>query len=267
MPAGDAGDAMELAVLAEDHGWDGFFVWEPVWGADAWVMLAAAAVRTERIRLGTMLTPVSRRKPWELASQTATVDRLSNGRLILTVGLGAVDTGFAAFGEETDRRIRAELLDEGLAIVTGLWQGQPFSYEGRHYRVSPTEFVPAPPPVQEPIPIWAVGAWRRERSMQRARRYQGLVPTVIDERGARTPTVAELAQITAELRVDRPGVHYDVVVEGETPAADVAADEVYPWAAAGATWWLETCWWAAQSDSPGEAAAHRLRAGPPRRTG
>src|SRR5512137_3126801 len=104
LPYGDARIAADFAQAAEAAGWDGFFVWEPVWGNDAWVMLTAAAMCTERIRLGTMLTPLSRMKPWKLASETATLDNLSNGRLILSVGLGATDTGFAEFGEETDRK-------------------------------------------------------------------------------------------------------------------------------------------------------------------
>ncbi len=103
LPYGDAQTAAELAAQAEQAGWDGFFVWEPVWGLDAWVLLTAAAMRTERIRLGTMLSPLSRMRPWKLASETATLDNLSNGRVILSVGLGALDTGFAEFGAVTDR--------------------------------------------------------------------------------------------------------------------------------------------------------------------
>ncbi|MDQ3737858.1 MAG: LLM class flavin-dependent oxidoreductase [Actinomycetota bacterium] len=104
VPWADATEVGELAEAAESNGWDGLFVWEPVWGVDAWVSLGLAAARTSRIRLGTMLTPPSRRRPWELASQVATVDRISDGRVTLSVGLGAVDSGFAAFGEECDRR-------------------------------------------------------------------------------------------------------------------------------------------------------------------
>ena len=99
VPWGDAADVADLAAAAEDAGWDGLFVWEPVWGVDAWVSLGLAAARTSRIRLGTLLTPPSRRRPWELASQVATVDRLSGGRVNLSVGLGAPDTGMQAFGE------------------------------------------------------------------------------------------------------------------------------------------------------------------------
>jgi len=131
-PIGGPRDVADLAYEAEQDGWDGFFVWEPVWGFDAWVMLAAAAVRTGRIKLGTMITPVSRMRPWKLASETVALDHLSQGRLILSAGLGAINNGFAEFGEETDRKVRAELLDEGLEILTGLWKGQPFRYEGKH---------------------------------------------------------------------------------------------------------------------------------------
>ena len=184
LPFVDARTAADLAREAETHGWDGVFVADTVWGIDPWVTLAAAAMTTERVRLGTMLTPVSRRRPWKLAAETATLDNLSGGRVILAAGLGAPDTGFAEFGEETGRRKRAELLDEGLDIVTGLWRGQPFSHDGEHYTVRPTEFFPPPAPVQRPrIPIWVVGAWYRQRSMRRALRYDGLLPNVLDENG------------------------------------------------------------------------------------
>ena len=148
LPWGDARTAADLAAIAERHGWHGFFVWEPVWGVDAWVALAAAAMVTTRIRLGTMLTPLPRRRPWDLAGQAATLDNLSGGRVILSVGLGAAHAGWLAFEPDPGRRIRAQLLDEGLDVVTGLWAGQPFEYEGRHYRVTPSDFMPPPPPVQ-----------------------------------------------------------------------------------------------------------------------
>src|SRR5262245_56582504 len=135
LPSGDARTVADLAVEAEQAGWDGLFVCEPVWGIDAWVALTAAAMQTSRIRLGTMLSPISRMRPWKLASETATLDNLSNGRVILAVGLGAVETGFEAFGEVTDRKTRAELMDESLDIVTGLWQGQPFNYSGQYYQI------------------------------------------------------------------------------------------------------------------------------------
>ena len=184
LPMGDARQVADLAQAAEKAGWDGIFVWEPVWGIDAWVCLTAAAMRTTRIRLGTMLTPLSRMRPWKLASETMTLDLLSDGRVILAVGLGAVDTGFVEFGEETERKKRAELLDEGLEILTGLWKGQPFQFAGQHYQVKPVEFMPPPPPVQQPrIPIWVVGAWPSKKSMARALRWDGLLPNVLKPGG------------------------------------------------------------------------------------
>ena len=167
VPWGDADDVGDLAAAAEEADWDGLFVWEPIWGVDAWISLGLAAVRTSKIRLGTLLTPPSRRRPWELASQVATVDRLSNGRVTLSVGLGAIDSGFETFGEECDRRIRAELMDECLDVMCGLWDGQPFAYDGAHYQVEPTEFPTIGNVVQAPrVPIWCVAAAGREKSLQ-----------------------------------------------------------------------------------------------------
>ena len=265
LPRGDARDAAELAREAERAGWDGFFVSDLLWGIDAWVSLAAAAMRTERIRLGTLLSPLSRMRPWKLASETVTLDHLSGGRVILAVGLGAIDTGFAAFGEVTDRKTRAELLDEGLDILTGLWRGQPFRYRGRHYTVEPTTFPAPPPPLQRPrIPIWVAAAWPSARSMRRALRYDGILPMVLGEDGATRQAMPDdvraIAAFAAARRHD--ATPFDVVVEGETPGDDpaAAADRVRSWAAAGATWWIETRW-SAESLAPVRA---RIAQGPPR---
>lgn len=268
LPSGDARVAAEMAVVAEAAGWDGFFVWEPVWGVDAWVCLTAAAMRTERIRLGTMLSPISRMRPWELAGKATTLDQLSGGRVILSVGLGAVDTGFAEFGEVTDRKTRAELMDEGLDIVTGLWRGQPFAFQGKHYTIKPTGFAPAPPPVQQPrIPIWVVGAWPRPKSMRRVLKYDGILPMVIGGDGA--PRQADpdairgIREYVAENRTET--TPFDIVVEGATPGDDPAraADMVRPWAEAGATWWIEALWglpdWPVQTDD----VRRRAEQGPP----
>jgi alkanesulfonate monooxygenase SsuD/methylene tetrahydromethanopterin reductase-like flavin-dependent oxidoreductase (luciferase family) len=268
LSTGGPREAAEIAREAEAAGWDGFFVWEPVWGWDAWVALSAAAMVTERIRLGTMLSPLSRMRPWKLAGEAASVDHLSGGRVILSVGLGAIDSGFEAFGEVTDRKTRAELLDEGLDIVTGLWRGQPFTYDGRHYRVRETSFLPPPPPVQQPrIPIWVVGAWKRERSMRRALRYDGLLPNVLDADGKGreiTPDdVRAMAAYVAEERTD--STPFDVVIEGETPGEDPAraAEEVDPLAQAGMTWWLEARW-SISSPTVLDDLRKRVAQGPPR---
>ena len=264
MPFGDALAAAELAQLAEQAGWDAFFVYEMIWGVDAWVSLTAAAMRTERIRLGTMLTPLPWREPWKLASETATLDRLSGGRLILAVGLGAVDTGTGAFGLPTDRRRRAELLDEGLEVLTGLWSGQPFGFQGQHYHLTPAP-RPAPTPAQRPrIPIWVVGAWPRERSMRRALRYDGVLPNVMGDAGMRAPTVEDVRAMSAFVAARRSeSTPYDIVVEGTTPGDDPAraAATTRPWAEAGATWWIEGPWqWADDR----EAVRRRIEQGPPR---
>jgi alkanesulfonate monooxygenase SsuD/methylene tetrahydromethanopterin reductase-like flavin-dependent oxidoreductase (luciferase family) len=271
LPWGDARTAADLAALAEHHGWDGFFVFESVWGVDAWVMLAAAAMTTSRIRLGTLLTPLPRRRPWDLAGQTAAVDNLSGGRVILSVGLGAVHGGWLAFEPDPGRRVRAELLDEGLDVLTGLWGGPPFEYDGKHYRVTPSDFMPPPSPVQRPrIPIWVVGGWPSVRSMARAARYDGWLPNVLRKGTAGPSTPADIRAGTEWIRDFRTveGLRvdgYDVICEGTTPGDDpeAGAAQVRPWAEAGATWWIEADW-----GQPREAvrdyAEQRLALGPPR---
>ena len=266
LPFGDAQAAADMAYEVEQAGWDGFFVLDPVWGVDAWVSLAAAAMRTERIRLGPVLTPVSRTRPWELASATATLDNLSNGRVILSVGLGDIDE-FEPFGEITDRKIRAELLDEGLDILTGLWQGEPFHYDGKHYKIK-TQFSPPPPTVQQPrIPIWVVGAWPSKKSMQRAARYDGLLPQVLKPiegagRSAQRVEIADLCAIRAYVAEHCTDLtSFDIVIEGETPGDDKqeAAKIARQWTEAGATWWLEAAWDADTQDD----VRKRIQQGPP----
>jgi hypothetical protein len=265
LPRGDARTAADFAQAAEFSGWDGFFVWEPVWGVDAWVSLTAAAMRTERIRLGTMLTPLARMRPWKLASETATLDNLSSGRVILAAGLGAIDTGFEAFGEVTDRKQRAELLDEGLDILTGLWNGQPFNYQGKHYQIHQTDFnVPAPPVQQPRIPIWVVGAWPSQKSMRRVLCYDGLLPAVLDEKGKvrmSQTTPGELAEMKAWIEANRQvETNFDYVVEGETPGDNQvkAYELIRPYAEAGATWWIESMW----SEKDLGMVLKRIRQGP-----
>jgi hypothetical protein len=270
LPFGDPRTASDVAQDAERAGWDGFFVFEPVWGFDAWVALAAAAVRTERIRLGTMLSPLSRMRPWKLASETVSLDHLSGGRLILSVGLGAVETGFGAFGEVTDRRTRAELLDEGLEVLTGLWAGQPFRYEGQHYRIEPRgSTTGSNRPASSRRPHRCSG--RASRSGWSGR-GSGLSPwlgrcgstaccrTLFDADGkprkATPEDVAAMRSFVADHHQD-PGT-FDIVVEGETPGDEPAA-----LAAAGATWWLEVRWAGKASDEHLGRFRERVGQGPP----
>src|SRR5262245_6897451 len=224
---GDPRAAADLAAAAEEAGWDGAFYWDGVAVGtgevyDPWVVMAAMAMRTERVRLGAIVTPPSRRRPWKLARETMTLDRLSGGRLVLPVGLGALDdAAFGNVGEPTDARTRAELLDESLAILDGLWSGRPFAFEGRHHRFGPMTFQPTP--VQRPrIPVWVVGAWPRPRSMRRAVRWDGIVAQAQDETGRPTEVSPDVvrsiaayaaAERTPELR-DRP---LAITAAGATP--------------------------------------------------
>jgi hypothetical protein len=218
LPYGDAQTTAKMAFEAEQAGWDGFFVWEPVWGIDAWISLTAAAMKTSRIRLGTFLSPISRMRPWKLASETATLDNLSNGRVILSVGLGAVDTGFKEFGEITNRVQRAELVDEGLDILTGLWKDQPFNYDGKHYTIKETKFFPPPSPVQKPrIPIWVVGAWPKMKSMRRVLKYDGLLPTKMAGNKHVKVEPEDIRLMKSWIEENRSEITpFDIVVEGKT---------------------------------------------------
>jgi alkanesulfonate monooxygenase SsuD/methylene tetrahydromethanopterin reductase-like flavin-dependent oxidoreductase (luciferase family) len=263
---GDPRTTAELAALAEEHGWDGVFTWDAIAigtmeAYDPWVVMAAMAMRTERVRLGAIVTPPSRRRPWKLAREAMTLDVLSNGRLILPVGLGALDdAAFGNVGEPTDARTRAELLDESLAILDGLWSGEPFAFEGRHYRFGEMTFRPVP--VQRPrIPIWVVGAWPHERSMRRTLRWDGVYAQTDGVAGVREVVEWAEREWPAATR-DRP---WDVVAEGRTDAGDhaAAAATVAEYEAAGATWWIESDW----ESSSIEAIRRRIVAGPPRSTG
>ncbi len=258
---------VDLAVAAENAGWDAIFAWEALWSTDAWVILTAAAMRTERIRLGTLLTPLPRIKAYELAARAATLDDLSGGRVQLAVGLGAPHDGWLAFEPAEERKIRAEKLDEGLAVYDGLMRGQPFSFDGRHYQVRPTDFPGPPKPVQQPrVPVWVVGAHPSIKSLGRAARWDGLLPTKVG-RGVETPfTPEDLADVVAGIRPLREAAGldwetFDVVAESVSEPGSAGDAKAREWVDAGATWWVESDW------SMGEDAAqvHRRRidAGPP----
>jgi alkanesulfonate monooxygenase SsuD/methylene tetrahydromethanopterin reductase-like flavin-dependent oxidoreductase (luciferase family) len=227
-----------LAAEAEEAGWDGFFLWDHIQHAapvravaDAWVALAAVAGATSRLRIGPMVTPLSRRRVHKVARETVTLDLLSSGRLTLGVGLGVLGTGeLEPFGEVTDPRERARLLDQGLAELARYWAG---------------EFEPVP--VQRPrIPVWAAAEWPHRRPVRRAARWDGLFPI-------RLPGPDALAELVAEVRELRPpGAPFDFAVD-VPPGGDPA-----PWAAAGATWRL-----AGLGRQPSYAGVHAaITAGP-----
>lgn len=271
LPGGTATEQLEQAILADQTGWDGVFVWEAAYGVDAWTLLGAIASRTERVRLGTMLTPLPWRRPWKVASQAVTLDHVSGGRAILAVGLGAVDKVLGHTGEETDRRRRAELLDEGLDLIANLWNGD-LRFAGQHFTMDLTardDLAAVANPVQQPrVPIWVVGAWPRPKSMRRVLRCDGLLPAVMDESGHRDIAPDDIVAIRHWLDEHggvRPG--FDIVMEGETPAgeADRAAAIVVPWADVGCSWWLETRWQMPHHvPERMRQERERLEAGPPR---
>jgi alkanesulfonate monooxygenase SsuD/methylene tetrahydromethanopterin reductase-like flavin-dependent oxidoreductase (luciferase family) len=251
----DYGDARTLAGLAADAeaaGWDGFFVWDHLafvkaWRlriADPWVLLTAVALATERLRLGPMVTPLPRRRPWKLARETVTLDRLSGGRLVLGVGLGEPpEDEYGSFGEPTDPVVRAAMLDEGLEVLTRLWSGETVSFQGRHYRVDQVAFQPTP--VQRPrIPIWVAGAWPRPGPLRRAARFDGSCPLKVDATGELAVLEPEeLRQLLAVVRRHRadPAAPFDVLLGGTTPQDPAAARAMLePLAEAGMTWWQET---------------------------
>lgn len=270
LPSGNPRQLAELAHEIEAAGWDGAFYWDGMFISslevyDPWVVMAAMAMRTERVTLGAIVSPLSRRRPWKVAREAVTLDHLSNGRLVLPVGLGTMDDeGFAKVGEETDRRVRAELLDESLEIITGLWRGEPFAFSGKHNRVDGVTF--APRPVQRPrIPIWVVAAWPRPKSLARALRYDGILPNIIHADGSFGRETADdvralRAYIAEHRQAETP---FDIVVEGTTPGDDpgAAAAIVAPMAEAGATWWIEAKW--EQPNAPDDLR-RRIQQGPPR---
>lgn len=259
---------VDLAVAAEAAGWDAIFTWEAVWSQDAWITLTAAAMRTRRIRLGTLLTPLPRVRPWELAGRAATLDQLSGGRVQLAVGLGALHDNWLAFERDEGRRTRAEKLDEGLAVYDGLQRGQPFAFEGRHYQVRPTELMKPPPPVQRPrVPVWVVGAYPSRRSLARAARWDGLLATKLGVAESAVFGPADLADVVGAVRPLReaaglPWAGYDVVAEGVSEPGAAGDRWVAEWVAAGATWWVESDWTA--DDDPVARHRRRIEAGPPR---
>jgi alkanesulfonate monooxygenase SsuD/methylene tetrahydromethanopterin reductase-like flavin-dependent oxidoreductase (luciferase family) len=273
---GDALTLTDLARDAEDAGWDGFFIWDHVARAfeteivDPWVALAAIALQTERISIGALVTPLARRRPWKLARETVSIDRLSRGRLVFGAGLGSAggaEVEWSAFGEEMDRGRRAELLDEGLELLLQLWSGDPVRFEGRHHRVVTQSFLPRP--LQSPrIPVWLAASWPYRATLRRAARFDGVFPLF----RARPPDdLGELRALVAFVREQRAGKdgRFDIV-HLVPPCSDPSqeAERIAPYADAGVTWWLERLTpdefggeWAGAW--PFEAMRERIRLGPP----
>lgn len=277
IPFGDARYFVRCARLAEQSGWDAVFGWEALFGLDPWVAMGAAAMETERIRLGTLLTPVSRVRPWDLASRVTTLDRLSGGRVILGAGLGALHDGWTAYEPDDGRPARVERLEECLAIYAGLLTGGQFTFEGKHYQVRPHSFPTPDPPVQQPYPpVWLVGAYRtgrrRQPSLDRAAGWQGLLPQVLNADGRGKPqspqSLAEMVERVRAIRRarDLPVDAYDVVIEADSYRGFVQLepDDPREWEGAGATWWVESWWDLPRDESSQQVVLDRLHRGPRR---
>lgn len=245
-PFGDCRALVDLAVAAENAGWDGFFFWDTILFdlsarvdiVDPWVALAAVATATKTLRLGALMTALARRRPWKVAREATTVDRLSGGRLIFGAGLGyPADSEFEAFGEDADNRIRAERLDEGLDLLAALWTGSPVEHSGKHYTVNSPAFLPTPLQAPRP-PIWIAGWWPNHRPFRRAAKWDGTFPELI---GGEVPSPAELGEIVKYIGEFRTiDEHFDVVLNGVTPNDPQQAGAIVePYVDLGLTWWLE----------------------------
>ena len=229
---------VELAQVAEPAGWEALFVWDHLGFAlglpsgDPWVTLAAVAQATTRLRVGTAVCPLPRRRPQVVANAVATLDRLSDGRMILGVGLGAAPPEFTAFGDPGDARERADMLDEALEVLAALWSGEQVDHHGRHYTVDGVTLAPLP--VQRPrVPVWVGGD--SAPAMRRAARWDGWVIGGDDQSGQMTVTPEQLAA-RAE-RLTPPAETYDIALTGVSAPGD---GRPLAYADAGATWWLES---------------------------
>jgi alkanesulfonate monooxygenase SsuD/methylene tetrahydromethanopterin reductase-like flavin-dependent oxidoreductase (luciferase family) len=264
---GDPRLLVDLAILAESSGWDGVFIWdhvayrEPGWAvADPYVSIAAIAARTNRLRIGVLLAALARRRPWKFAREMATLDVLSDGRLIVGVGLGSqAQEEFAAFSEDPDPGRRHELIDEGLDVVCGLWRGRPFSYDGRHYHVAESLFLPTP--LQQPRPpVWIGGRWPTRRSFRRAARFDGMFPTFEGIGHAELPAPEQLKAAVEYTHSHRTGhaTAFDVVLEGQS--GDQDHELVSAYREIGLTWWIEKLGW---FRGPLDLTRRRIEQGPP----
>lgn len=240
---GDPRILANLASEAESAGWGGFFLWDHVLGdpdwrepmVDPWIALAAVASATRKIRIGALVTAVPRRRPWQLARETTTLDHLSCGRLVVGVGLGfPPGAEFEHFGEEREIHRRARRLDEGLAILNGLWSGEPFAFEGEEYQIRETVFLPTP--VQRPRPpVWVAAHGPNRGPLRRAARWDGVFP---EHPGGRRLSPAELAELLTYVREHRQAADaFDAVISGHS--AELAEGELERYSTAGASWWLE----------------------------
>lgn len=246
-PFGPYGNASTLANLAQDAekaGWDGFFIWDHIAGerypekmVDPWVALAAIALNTKNIRIGALVTPIPRRRPWKLARESVSIDHLSNGRLIFGVGTGSGYGEFDHLGEEPNPKLRGEMLDEGLDVLTALWSGQKVNYDGKFYQVKDTLFLPEP--FQKPrIPIWVAGIWPNRKPFRRAAQWDGMFPLFPGAGDDPLQQLKTLVDYVNERRdTSKP---FDILFRGfPLPVDDPtqSAEIIKPYEEIGVTWW------------------------------
>ena len=268
---GEARILAELACEAEDAGWDGFFVWDHIGGspeqaqpmADPWIALAAMVMVTHRIKLGPMVIPLPRRRPWKLARESVTLDRLSQGRLILGMGIGS-DSFFkeySTYGESQDDKLHGAMLDEGLDVLVRLWSGMRVNYTGQHYQLHDALFLPTP--LQRPrIPIWIAGFWPVKKPFRRAAQWDGVCPLKQADQLMQPHDIQEMLTYMRQFRTnDDP---FDVLATGNTSGREHQRDldMIMPYVEAGATWWQES--FAGSDAEELKAVRTRIQQGPPR---
>ncbi|MFW9922403.1 MAG: LLM class flavin-dependent oxidoreductase [Candidatus Thorarchaeota archaeon] len=248
---------VELAKEAEKNGWDGFFLWDHIYVEnmqdanvlDPFIVLAAIASHTEKIRIGTTVTPLARRHPWKIARETASLDQLSNGRFILGVGLGGDPVNeFADFGLESNDKIRGEMLDESLDILQGLWSGEKFAYNGKHYQIKETKFLPAS--VQKPtIPIWVGGNWPNKKPFRRAAKFQGVFPIDNSWDGLQPNDYQAILTYIKKYQQQHP-ISFDVVFMTNFNAYDNFNKMISDYSSVGVNWFVHCIHpWAEDIDS------------------
>jgi len=265
---GDVDALLEVAIAAEEAGWDGFFLWDHVdiagvggRHADPWIALGVVATQTRELLLGTGVTPLPRRRPAKLAQEVLTLDALSGGRFVLGVGNGSGrPSEYEHLGEETELRVRAEMLDEGLEVLQGLLSGERVEFEGRHFRAQTTGF--GPPASGRPIPIWVAATWPKKKPCRRALRFEGIFP-VLDPltRPLEPHHVREIAAFVAAERASDEPFDLVAIVQGAPEDPADARKHAAAFEEAGATWYQAPCY------PPGEPKSRfleRVRRGPPR---
>ena len=241
---GDAVKLANLTKLAEENNWDGFFLWDHILVTringppicNPWVALGLMAYQTEKITIGTTVTPLPRRNPWELARETITVDQISNGRLILGVGLGEPpEVEYGSFGEPFDLRTRREKLDESLQILQGLWTGEPFSFRGKHYTIEEINYLPKA--INNSIPIWVAGQYPLKGPIKRASKYNGMIPLPLHLTG--DLTLEDFNDMHDKISVLRGDSAFDLIRIAKVPKGPDAMAELQPFIDAGVNWFLQ----------------------------